>query len=255
MITRDYIRTKLSQLPLRGKTVMVHSSLKTIGHIEEGPQCFIEELLKALGNDGNLLMLAASREFAKTGIFDIKNTPADTGLLVETFRRMPGVDRSPVPMTSFIAIGPHARDYLKPFDSYLDENSPLMRLLSADGYIMLLGTDYDKCTIYHLSEERLQVEYNEYKVFCGSIIYGDGTVKSGRQRYYVRKSLETKKSVNWVGGLLEATSAVYIEDIGFGKLRLFKARDFDELCLSILRQAPQSFLVATNSCAAKIPME
>ena len=103
-------------------------------------------------------MLAATTSFSKTSFFDVRNTPSEVGLLSETFRKRDGVIRSCVPMVSFIAWGSDVLDFTRSYDAYLDPESPFLKLLELDGKIILFGVDYDRCTLCHLSEERLEVD-------------------------------------------------------------------------------------------------
>lgn len=223
-------------------TVLVHSSLGALGYIPEGPRGLIEELLDAIGPAGNLIMMSATTSFSKTGVFDINNTPSETGLLTETFRTMPGVLRSPVPMTSFLAYGPMAEKFTQKFNSYLEFNSPMVRLLESDGKIMLLGVDYNKCTMFHLSEERKQVDYNEYIKFPGKMMTQNGDIVECAQTYYVRKDLKTLKDVNWVGQNLEDMNLVKKTIFNNGVIRLFDAKTFDSYCNEVLAKNPNAFL-------------
>lgn len=203
----------------------------------------IEELVDALGPKGNVVMISSSRGFSQTGIFDVRDTKADTGLLTESFRAMPGVRRSHVPMVSFLALGPDAEALTKPYQSYLDTDSPMQELLRRDGMIMLIGVDYDKCTLYHLSEERFQVEYNSYLTFKGTMIDDRGDSKDVEQRYYVRRDLSTKKSVRWLGEEMEREGLIKTAKLGDGLIRYFSARDFDRRCMDALEKDRMAFLV------------
>ena len=40
----------------KGDTLLVHSSLSRLGYLKDGPKTFIEALLEAVGENGNLLM-------------------------------------------------------------------------------------------------------------------------------------------------------------------------------------------------------
>jgi aminoglycoside 3-N-acetyltransferase len=97
-----------------GATILVHSSLRALGHVEGGAECVIGGLLDALGKGGTLLMPALSYAGvnADSPRFDVLRTSSNVGAIPETFRRMPGVQRSLHPTHSVCGIGPRASSLL-----------------------------------------------------------------------------------------------------------------------------------------------
>ena len=88
--------------------------------------------------------------------FDVRETPTGMGKIAETLRRDKRSRRSIHPTHSVVALGARA-DWLvadhhhSPFA--FDADSPLGRVLEADGYIMGLGTDLGPVTFYHVLED------------------------------------------------------------------------------------------------------
>lgn len=156
-----------------GDDVLVHASLSALGTFEGGPDAIINALVSAVGPTGTVIMMTDTRSFAKTGRFAL-NQPSETGLLTETFRQRSSVRRSIVPMVSFAAEGARASQYLQTYHSHLDATAPLTRLLENDGKVILLGIGYEKCTLFHLSEERHASPYNVYKTFSGVLVEDRG---------------------------------------------------------------------------------
>jgi len=226
----------------RGDALLVHASLGAIGWLEDGPQSLIDILLDLVGEQGHLVMPTASRSFATTGQFDVKNTPSDTGLLSEQFRKMDGVERSTSPMASFAAWGRERSRFVQHYNNYLEAGSPFSALLEMDGKIMLYGVDYDRCTLYHLAEERTGADYNFYKTFSGDVITMDGTREPIAQTYYVRKDMAMKKDARPVGIRFEATAGVYKRKLGQGVVRVFSAREFDAFCMAEITRNPSVFI-------------
>lgn len=225
-----------------GDTVLVHAALKPIGWLVDGPDSIIRALQTLVGSTGNILMLTASRQFRDTGYFDVRSTPSDTGYLSEVFRNHPDVQRSCNPMVSFAAVGPAAAEFLHEFDSYLDDSSPFTALLRMDGKILLYGVSYDKCTLYHLSEERTKADYNFYKTFRGTVVDYDGAEKPASQTYFVRRDMSLKKDARPAGADFERSNKVIKQTLGNGMIRIFKARDFDQHCMDAIRTDPAAFL-------------
>ena len=224
-----------------GDDVMVHASLGQFGTFIPGVDSIIDALFAAVGPTGTVLMMTDTRSFARTGRFDI-GQPSETGLLTEIFRQRPDVSRSMVPMVSFAAQGARASEYLQTYHSHLDATAPLTRLLENDGVILLLGVGYQKCTLWHLSEERYATPVNFYKTFEGVLVDGECVLAPITQRFFVRRDLQGKKDISIVGRMLEERGQVKVLPLGDGVIRAFRARDFDACCMDALATDRYAFL-------------
>jgi aminoglycoside 3-N-acetyltransferase len=230
----------------QGDDVMIHSSLSRLGTFVPSIEMAIDLLLASVGSTGTLVMMSDTRSFAKTGRFDIRQ-PSETGLLTETFRKRSGVARSLVPMVSFVAQGARADEYLQPYHSHLDATAPLQRLLANDGKVLLMGVGYEKCTLFHLSEERHAIPGNFYKTFKGVMVDGDRVLAPITQRYYVRRDMAVKKDPSIAGRMLEMRGQVTEIPLGDGLVRVFRARDFDRCCMDVLSENPNAFNLAKTN--------
>lgn len=244
-ITRDETRQAMAAALEPGDDVLVHAALSPLGQFEPDIDVIIEALLDAVGPDGTVIMMTDTRSFSKTGQFSA-DQPSETGLLTEKFRLMPGVKRSVVPMVSFCAMGPRTDEYTQAYHSHLDDTATITRLLENDGKIMMLGIGYEKCTLYHLSEERHNTPYNFYKEFNGVLTREDGGTEPISQRYFVRRDMTVKKDPSIAGSMLEERGQMTCVPLGRGVLRVFRARDFDACCMDALTADPNAFL-AKNS--------
>jgi len=189
----DNLQNFLSRAVNPGDDILVHSSLKSLGFVARGADQVLDLLLNAVGPMGTLVMMTATTGFAQSKHFDVLRTKSETGLLTEVMRLRYPDNRSFVPMTSFVASGVRASQYTSRFNSYLDESSPFTSLLRNRGKVLLLGVNFDRCTLYHLPEERFKVPYNDYKTFSGWGVNGLSKTLPVEQRYYVRKSLSIVK--------------------------------------------------------------
>jgi len=161
-----------------GDTLVVHSSLKSLGWVCGAEQTAVHALLDAVGRTGTVVVPTQTMDNtdpsgwrnppvpedwwptirAQTPAFDPRITPsARMGRIAEAVRTWPGAVRSPHPQTSFAAVGARAGELMDhhPLDCRLGEDSPLARLERADARILLLGTGFDTCTALHLAEYRV----------------------------------------------------------------------------------------------------
>ena len=160
-----------------GQTIMVHTSLSSLGFVCGGAQIIIEALLETVGNEGTIVMPTQSwknldpcagvhwdepeawwpiiRENWPAYHKDI--TPTNTmGAVAEMFRKWPGTVRSDHPARSVAAYGKYA-DYLtKDHDlsNIFGEGSPIGKLYELDAFVLLIGVGYDKNTSLHLADVR-----------------------------------------------------------------------------------------------------
>ncbi len=177
--TREGLGADLRALGVRsGDTLLVHSSLTSVGWVVGGQVAVVQALLDVLGPDGTLVVPAHSgdnsdpKEWANPPVpqdwwqpirdhmpaFDPDLTPTRSiGVIAEAVRTWPGATRSDHPVTSFAAVGPRAGEItaVHDLDCQAGERSPLAALerLAARG--LLLGAGWDSCTSFHLAEYRV----------------------------------------------------------------------------------------------------
>ncbi|WP_326667922.1 aminoglycoside N(3)-acetyltransferase [Streptomyces sp. NBC_01257] len=179
LCTRESLASDLRALGIRpGETLLVHSSLSSLGWVCGGPGAVVSALLDTLGPEGTLVVPTHSADNsdpahwtnppvpeawwdgirAATPAFDARTTRSlGVGVIPETLRTWPGALRSSHPQTSFAAVGPRAAAIVDghALDCRLGERSPLARLEEADARILLLGAGFDSCTAFHLAEYRI----------------------------------------------------------------------------------------------------
>lgn len=254
-LDRGRLRAELGGLGLRaGMTLLVHCSMRRVGWVDGGAQALRDALLDVVGEHGTLVVPAQTRsksvtsqEFrdAVAGLdeaeyerylerlpgFDPETSASEgMGLLAEAVRTHPRARRSPHPTTSFAAVGAHAAEVCAthPLDCLLGTQSPLGLLAKLDAGVLLLGVGFDKCTAFHLGEDRALPEERPYRCKIGdewrefkALSHRDGDFAELGARF--ERMHSTRVRDGWVGS---------------ARARLFPlalAADFAELELPALR--------------------
>ena len=93
-----------------GTRLVVHSAFHSVGYFDGGPENFCRMLCDLVSSEGLVMMPGLVRYPADGQEFTYNplTTPTNTGILPESFRKMPGVLRSLDPTHSFCAWGKNA---------------------------------------------------------------------------------------------------------------------------------------------------
>jgi aminoglycoside 3-N-acetyltransferase len=176
-----------------GQVVMMHVSVKAVGHVMGGPNVILQALLDVLGADGTLMMYAGWQDipdfvqqlppelrhqyYAEHPPFDpaISRSFRDNSILVEFLRTWPGTLRSQNPEASMVALGKHAEQLTQSHSlNYgYGAESPLARLVELRGYVLMLGAPLDTITLLHHAENRARLRHkNVVHYQCPILING-----------------------------------------------------------------------------------
>jgi aminoglycoside 3-N-acetyltransferase len=240
--TRETLLHDLRQLGVApGMTIIMHSSLRSLGWVCGGPVAVVQALLDAITPAGTIVVPTHTGGYSDPAnwhnppvppewwptiyetmpAFDPRVTPTEyMGRIAEVFRHWPGVLRSSHPTVSFAAWGKYAEHIIKEhtLDYGLGEGSPLARLYDLDGWVLMLGTGYDTCTSLHLAEYRTP---NAVEVMQGSpILLADG------QRVWKKyRDIELDSDIfPEIGSAFEQARQVKIGQVGSATTRLFRQR-------------------------------
>lgn len=241
-----------------GQTIMLHASVKSVGHVEGGPQTILEALFEVLTPRGTVLMLVGwddnpytlfnasfqdnvdkwpdkkRREFYDTcPAFDPGCSRSDTremGILTEYLRTYPGSIRSRHPL-GYAAVGKRAQHILQDQQWQYREGtgSPLEKLCEAKGKVLLLGAPTGKVTLLHFAENLADVPDKKTVQYKMPVILDGERVWKDFEEYDFINGI-----VPWPEDYFKTIVDNYIEKgngvqgrVGAAKCHLFDARDLN----------------------------
>ncbi|MDP6355252.1 MAG: AAC(3) family N-acetyltransferase [Planctomycetota bacterium] len=240
-VTFDDILTGLRSLGIDcGDVAFVHSSLSSFGYVEGGAETVVRALLGALGPDGTLVAPTFADYFGGQ-VWNRQETPSKMGRISETIRTWPDAARSPHAVHPVSAIGSQAEDITERFNvTDYAFDSPFSRLLERNAWIILIGVDFNSCTMIHLLEERMQVPYRHWVDLKGCVVdAGEEAVKTFR---FFRRAKGVSCDFNPFGRALEQDGLVHKATIGQSTVLCFRSRDMYDAGMKALRRHPFHFV-------------
>jgi aminoglycoside 3-N-acetyltransferase len=230
-----------------GASVLVHSSLSSLGHVDGGAPAVVAALEEAVGAEGTVLVPTFTGgphlSPACPPVFDAERDAGWTGAVAESLRVRPDAVRSLNPTHSVAAIGRRAVELTQAHvDSVspCDGLSPFAKLAADDdGYILLLGVDHESNTTFHHVEELVGAGYHlQPEPARALILVGERTLR----RSIVLHRYGTPRRFMVLDELLTARGAQTVGRVGAAETRLVRARAFVTIAEDALRTSPGLFV-------------
>ena len=242
MINKQDLINGFQSLGLKeGDTVQAHSSYKSFGGVEGGPQTVIDSLLEMIGESGTLIMPGFNFAFCKGIAWDYQNTPSHMGIITELVRQNPESRRVAHPIYSFSILGKHKEELgnLKNRSAYATD-SVFGQLRRLNAKIMVIGLDYtNSMTYFHHIEEVEGVDYRYMKEFTGEIIDQDGNSSEETYSMLVRDiEMGVITEVNPMGALMEEAGVIQKAKIGEADVAMMNAEDVYEFTVKEMKRDP-----------------
>jgi len=167
----------------KGDDVMIHSSMRTLGNLINGPFDVIDALIETIDiKEGTILMPAHSGQLTDPSEWCNPALPAEKvelvknamepfdkrttlvrgrGIVAETFLSYPQVQRSHHPLNSVSALGIRSKFYTNDhdFDEPEGLDSPIGKLYQRKGKVVGIGVSVESFTAIHLAEYISNVSY------------------------------------------------------------------------------------------------
>lgn len=239
--TRTSLAADLRLLGIRaGSVLIVHSSVTSLGWVCGGPLAVVQALRDAVGPQGTLVVPTHTPDNSDPARwrnppvpeswwqiirdeapgFDPLVTPSRwMGAIPELVRTWPGARRSDHPHTSFAALGPAASEIVDGhrLDQMLGEESPLGRIYSLDGDVLLLGVGHGSNTSLHLAEYRTRRPPRSR--------HGAAVLANGGRSWTWWDDVDVEEGdFESLGADLDASGAVIVGRVGSAECRLMRQR-------------------------------
>ena len=232
-----------------GSTVIVHSSLSSLGWVCGGPVTLIKALMKVITDGGTLVMPGHSGDYSDPVNWENPPVPDDwcetirdemppyqpeitptrgVGVVPEVFRKFPGVLRSDHPCLSFIAWGKNAQKIVSDhqLEYAMGEASPLADIYRMGGDILLIGVGHDSNTSLHLAE--YMADYQKKVDTYGSPIKQDGERLWVEYEDIKYDSDDFKK----VGKAYEKQGEFEVFDVGYAQAKLIPQKSIVDFAVT-----------------------
>lgn len=167
MVTETTVKRAFTDLGIvPGDIVLVHSSLRSLGMLNNGPDTVIRGIEAVIGKEGTLVMPTLSQvDFNNSYKTWYMDKPSDVGYLTEYFRKQPYVYRSNQETHSVAARGKYAYTltfehkasgpHLCPFGEYaFSDSSPWMKMYQMGAKTVFIGVSTRYNTVKHMVEAR-----------------------------------------------------------------------------------------------------
>lgn len=224
-----------------GDVLLVHSSYKSFGGVEGGPQTVIDAIRSILTDEGTLIVPTFNYDFCDGKPFNIKKTPSKMGIISELVRTEPNSKRTFDPVFSFAILGKH-RDYLTGLRSEhsFGPNSIFAKLRELDAKIMIIGLTYNESmTFFHHIEEIQGCDYRYFKEFKGSITNYDDVKQDGKIVLFVRDIEKgVQNAVDKMGSIMEQEEIVKNTIIGKSEIKIMNANDVYNRTVEEMKKNP-----------------
>ena len=239
--TKEMIIQQLTTLGIqKGMVLYIQTDMRKLGYLAGGVQTLLDALMDCVGFEGTLVIPTFTMNLAdpscqRTRInrkhwkdarinalpFHRKlSAPDHDDPFTLQFLRNEGVVRSYHPIYSFAAWGKYAKFICDkhPLHFGLGEDSPLGKILEFNGYIVLLGEQYHRCTLLNLASYKK--EKQPIRIISAPIENNQSMI------WKDMLELSFKDAPNeTIGEYFETNSLVTTSYIGNGKCHMLNARE------------------------------
>ena len=252
-MSREYTKEQLvQQLRSMGikatDSLLVHSSMKSVGEVQGGADTLIDALMEAV-SEGMLMMPAHTWKQMSTeySLFDPQTEPVCVGIIPELFRKRPGVVRSLHPTHSMAVYGQGAEEYMKGEEERTTPCAPegcWGRLKNVKAKILLIGVTHARNTYIHSIEESYDVpeRFTDEPVRFQIKLPDDSVKNVDMYRHYNKKEAHISEMYDKMEAGYEQTGAAKKVRLGDAQCILCDAEKLYEVTGRILTKEVNCFI-------------
>ena len=251
VVTKTDVVDALHNLGIReSDCVLVHSSMKSVGYMEGGPDAVIDGFLEVLADGTLVFPTLCSRDWEHVYENWHMDAESDVGLLTNIFRKRQGALRSNQATHSVAAIGKEAEYLTRTHgedgkrigiygDTPFSTDSPWEKMYQMNSKVVFWGVTAHFCTLRHLAEyifvDQCLTDLegkSEHEEFLDALwLYG------GENKVWPHvRSLNVYEELRRMGAVKETTC-------GDAKILCIEAKPFVDFCIKVLEDANTDFIV------------
>lgn len=237
-----------------GDSVVLHSSLKSIGSVEGGAEAVVDALLSVIGPTGHLLVPTFTYCLPMWNIppFDLATSKSRVGAITEAVRLRPDAVRSFHPTHSVAVIGPAreeiTRNHLHATPLGID--SPFDRMRRFKAKILMLGTYQDTNSSLHLCEVLAKLPYVNVAFSEGQDFEVAWFINEHKEVEYtpIREVPGCSRGFRVVEEPLRSKGVLHDVVIGHARSQLLDLNDLIAAMMELLEKDPVMLLCNTENC-------
>ena len=230
-------------------TVLIHTSILSLGNLEGGLKAFHNALLSLISNQGNIIVPSFTYSFRRKKIFDIikSNCCKSIGVYPEYFRNLKNVVRSADPLFSMCCMGPDAKILMRRETNHsFGKKSVFEKIIKKNALIIGLGITYTTgFPIFMALEKKGKVDYRKDKKFFGYSVdkkkrkFQDMAIHFARDEKKFPKLIINREKV---GKILEKKKICKNIKFKYGRAISFRTLPFEKENIKLLRNNPDIFV-------------
>lgn len=233
----------------KGDVVLIHSSFKSMGHVEGGAEAVVSGFLSAIGEEGTLVFpTLCQKDFEKSYETWHIDKESDVGYLTNYFRKRAGSVRSDQATHSVAACGRYAAELTKTHghthkrfgnmgDTPFSADSPWEKMYHMHARVVIIGISPMYNTFRHYAE------YVYIEECLNSIQnHRDYDAMKARLASFTHEGVWPHLQNQVIYDRLKAQGLTAETTCGDATLLSFSASDFVDLALAALRQDDEGVL-------------
>lgn len=225
-------------------TLLVHSSCKSIGEVEERADTVLDALSDYMA-DGLLVLPTHTWKYISKDnpVFDVNKSPSNVGVLTELFRNRKNTIRSEHPTHSVAALGKEADTFTAgeyKHETPCARESVWGKVVDRKAQILLIGVDLTRNTFIHGIEEWLDIpnRMTDHHEDLFSVLNSGEKVRVPSRRHC---GLSWSEHFWKVNDLLIEEGAMKTGRFGDAETRVVDAQMTSALLTELLEKNPELF--------------